>query len=155
MPQNGVQNLPMIDLSTVYAIEGNYTDSTNITAGQSKFLNWPNNRAIMSALHVFNNGGAGVLNGADLAKIVLYGNSNTNIREFSPRFVRKMMRDHLGADMPSGVYAMSSRSQPITTQLYGNVQTRFDILTANAGAYFNTQFESTYLAGTPLPGVIQ
>jgi hypothetical protein len=155
MPQNGVANLPMIDLSTIYAVEGNYSDTSNIAAGQSKYINWPNNRAIMSAMHVYDNGGAGTLNGADLSRIVLLGNSNTNIREMSPKYLRNQMRYALGADLPSGVYNLSSRSQPITTQLYGNVQTKFDIVTANAGAYFLSQFESTYMAGTPLPGVIQ
>ena len=155
MPQNGVGNLPMVDLSTIYAVEGAYTDSSNIAAGQSKYLNWPNNRAIMSALHIFDNGNSGVLNGADVSQIVLMGNSNTNIREMSPKYLRNQMRYMLGADLASGVYYISSRSQPITTQLYGNVQSRFDIVTANAGAYFQSQYESTYLSGTPLPGVVQ
>ncbi len=155
MPQNGVANLPMIDLSTIYAIEGNYQDSSNIVAGASKFVNWPNNRAIFSAMHIFDNGGSGTLNGADLSQIVLLGNSNTNIREMSPKYLRNMQRYHLGADLPSGVYVLSSRAQPITTQLYGNVQTRFDVTTTNAGAYFLSQYESTYMAGTPLPGVVQ
>lgn len=155
MPQNGVNDLPMIDLSTIYAIEGNYTDSQNIVAGQSKYINWPNNRSILSASHIFDNGNSGTLNGTDVNKIVLLGNSNTNIREMSPRYLRNQMRYQLGTDTPSGVYYVSSRAQPITTVLYGNVQSRFDILTANAGAYFINQYESTYLGGTPLPGVTQ
>lgn len=155
MPQQGVANLPMADLSIIYAIEGNYTDNSNITAGQSKYLNWPNNRAVMSALHVFDNGNTGTLNGADLNGIVLLGNSNTNIREMSASYLRRSMRYQLGTDLASGVYYLSSRNQPITTQLYGNVQTRFDIATANAGAYFVSQYESTYPSGTPLPGIVQ
>lgn len=156
MPQQGVANLPMIDLSTIYAIEGNYQDSSNVVAGQSKYINWPNNRAIMSACHMFNQGAVGgTLNGADLNRIVLLGNSNTNIREMSPRYLRNKMRYMMDGDFPSGVYWLSSRAQPITTQLYGNVQTRFDIQTAAAGSYFLSQYESTYMSGTPLPGVIQ
>lgn len=156
MPQNGVNNLPMIDLSTIYAVEGNYQDSSNVVAGQSKYVNWPNNRAIMSALHIFNQGATGgTLNGADINRIILLGNSNTNIREMSPRYLRNRMRHFMYGDFPSGVYWLSSRSQPITTQLYGNVQTRFDIATAAANSYFLSQYESTYMSGTPLPGVIQ
>lgn len=155
MPQQGVQNLPAIDLSTIYALEGGTTDNANIAAGTSKFINWPNNRAILSATHIFDNGGSGVLNGADLNQVVLLGNSNTNIREMSPQYIRRMQRQMLGYDLPSGVYYLSSRAQPITTQLYGNVQTRFDIANVNANPYFTSQFESTYLSGTPLPGVIQ
>ena len=156
MPQQGVANLPMIDLSTIYAVEGNYSDSANITAGQAKYLNWPNNRAIMSACHIFDQAATGgTLNGTDISKITLLGNSNTYIREMSPRYLRNNMRFQLGADFPSGVYWINSRTQPITTQLYGNVQTRMDIATAGAGSYFLSQYESTYMSGTPLPGVIQ
>ncbi len=155
MPQGGVGNLPMIDLSTIYAVEGNFNDSSNIVAGQSKYINYPNNRAILSAMHIFENGAAGTLNGTDVSKIVLLANSNTNIKEMSPRYLRRAMRSMLGADMASGVYYLESRVQPITTQLYGNVQTRFDVATVNSGAYFLSQYESTYLSGTPLPGVIQ
>lgn len=155
MPQQGVQNLPMIDLSTIYALEGGTTDSSNIAAGTDKYLNWPNNRAILSATHIFNNGGSGVANGADISDIVLLGNSNTNIRELTPDVVRNHMRYLLGTDLPSGVYYLPSRSQPITTQLYGNVQTKISVVTANSNPYFTSQYESTYLSGTPLPGVIQ
>lgn len=155
MPQQGVQNLPMIDLSTIYAIEGNYNDSANIVAGQPKYINWPNNRAIMSAMHIFDNGGSGTLNGTDIGRITLLGNSNTNIKELAPSLLRYQMRYQLGTDVAKGVYYLPSRMQPITTQLYGNVQTKFDIVTANAGAYFLSQYESTYLSGTPLPGVVQ
>ena len=157
MPQAGVspQNLPMIDLGTIYEISGNLIDSSNIVAGQSKYVNWPNNRAVLSASHLFDNGGSGVLNGADLNQIVLLVNGNTNVRELSPRYLRNHMRYLLGVDLPSGFYYLSARQQPITTQLYGNVQTRFDIATANAAPYFVNQYESFYLSGTPLPGVIQ
>ncbi len=161
MPQNAgnaaslAATLPMIDLSTIYAIEGNFQDSSNIVSGQSKYINWPNNRAIMSALHIFNNGGQGVLNGDDLTGITLLGNSNTNIREMSPKLVRNLMRYRVGADTASGVYMIESRRQPITTRLYGNVQSKFDVKTANTAPYFVNQYESTYLSGTPLPGIIQ
>lgn len=154
MPQNGVANLPMIDLSTIYAVEGNYQDTANISAGQSKYINWPNSRAILSAIHAFNNGGSGVINETDVSQITLLGNSNTNIRELSPRLLRNRMRYMMGGDVASGVYYMDSRAQPVTTQIYGNVQSKFDIQTVNANAYIRSQYESFYMAGTPLPGVI-
>lgn len=156
MPQQGVNNLPMVDLSTIYAIEGNYNDSANFNAGQPKYINWPNNRAILSAMHIINNGATGgVLNETNITKITLLGNSNTNIKELSPALLRYQMRYQLQTDMPSGVLYLPSRSQPITTQLYGNVQTKLDMNTVSAGTYALSQYESTYLSGTPLPGVIQ
>lgn len=156
MPQSGTSNLPLIDLSTIYAVEGNMQDSSNITAGADKYLNWPNNRAILSATHVFNQAAAGgTLNETDINSVTLLGNSNTNIKELTPAALRFEMRYMLGTDMASGVYYIPSRSQPITTQLYGNVQTKFNVATAGANSYFVSQYESTYLSGTPLPGVIQ
>ena len=158
MPQAGVspQNLPLIDLSTIYEIQGNLFDNANISAGNPKYTNWPNNRAVMSMLAMFNQGAAGgTLNGTDLQKITLLVNGNTNVRENTPPLMRLMQRDMLGWDFPSGVYYMGARTQPITTQLYGNVQTKWDVLEAAAGTYIQSQFESTYLSGTPLPGVIQ
>jgi hypothetical protein len=156
MPQSGAANLPLVDLSTIYAVEGNMQDSSNITAGADKYLNWPNNRAIMSALHVFNQAATGgTLNETDVNTLTLLGNSNTNIKELLPSTLRYEMRYMLGTDMASGTYYIPSRSQPITTQLYGNVQSKFNIATAGAGSYFLSQYESTYLSGTPLPGVIQ
>lgn len=158
MPQGGVavNNLPMIDLSTIYELQGNLFDNANIAAGLPKYINWPNNRAVLSAIHLFNQGAAGgTLNGTDLQRLTLLVNGNTNVREQTPSFLRLMMRDMMGWDFPSGIYYIGARSQPITTQLYGNVQTKLDVLTAGAGTYLQSQFESTYLSGTPLPGVIQ
>ncbi len=158
MPQAGVSpsNLPMIDLGTIYEVQGGLIDSSNIVAGQSKYINWPNNRAVLSALHFFDQAAAGgTLNGADLNLIVLMINGNTNVREMSPQFLRQQQRYALGVDVASGVYYISARRQPITTQLYGNVQTRFDVATGAANSYFANQYESFYLSGTPLPGVIQ
>lgn len=152
---NAPAALPYFDLSTIYAIEGNYSDTSNIVAGQSKFLNWPNNRSIFSALHVFDNGGAGTLNGADLSKIILLANANTNLRELSPQVLRGMMRKLVGADVASGVYYMGARRQPVTTQLFGNVQTQFNIASvAGAGPVaILSQYESMYPSGAPLPGI--
>jgi hypothetical protein len=158
MPQAGIapSNLPMIDLSTIYEVQGNLFDNSNIVAGQPKYVNWPNNRAVLSASHFYDQAGAGgTLNGTDLTKITLLVNGNTNVRELSPQLLRLQMRDHMGYDFPSGVYYMGARSQPITTQLYGNVQTKFDVATAAAGSYLSSMYESMYLSGTPLPGVIQ
>jgi hypothetical protein len=158
MPQGGVgpNNIPMIDLSTIYELQGNLFDNSNIVAGQPKYANWPNNRAILSALHFFDQAAAGgTLNGTDLTKITMLVNGNTNVREMTPQLLRLIMRDMLGWDFPSGVYYLGSRSQPVTTQLFGNVQTKFDVAVAGAGTYLQSMYESTYLSGTPLPGVIQ
>lgn len=167
MPQAGISpnNLPMIDLGTIYEIVGNLTDSSNIVAGGNKFVNWPNNRAIVSAMSIYDNPSTttslgSVLNETDMTLLTLLINGNTNVRQWTPAMIRFHQRYQLGVDVPSGVYYISARNQPVTTQLYGNVQTQFTINTVNVEAaigtpYFANQFESFYLSGTPLPGVIQ
>jgi hypothetical protein len=167
MPQAGVSpsNLPMIDLGTIYEVVGGLTDSSNIVAGSNKFVNWPNNRAILSAMHIYDNPAATTslgnpLNETDMSLLTLLINGNTNVRQLTPALIRMHQRYALGVDLPSGVYFLSARRQPITTQLYGNVQSQFTINTVNVETaigtpYFMNQFESFYLSGTPLPGVIQ
>lgn len=167
MPQAGVspQNLPMIDLGTIYEVVGGLTDSSNLVAGSNKFVNWPNNRAILSAMHIYDNpvnttSLGNPLNETDMSLLTLLINGNTNVRQLTPALLRMQQRYTLGVDLPSGVYFLSARRQPITTQLYGNVQTQFTLNTVNVNAaigtpYMQNQFESFYLSGTPLPGVIQ
>ncbi len=156
-PQSNDPNLlPLIDLSTVYGIDGNFIDTSNIAAGMPKYLNFPNNQAVLSALYMYDNGGIGTLNGTDITKISLIANSNTVFREYSPRFLRGMMRDTIGSDLAPGTYYIGSRRQPILTQLFGNVQTKFDIATVSGTGpvQFISQYESFYPSGAPLPGVI-
>lgn len=154
-PQNmGAENLPLLDLSTVYGFEGGYQLSGNIAAGQATFINYPNNRSILSTLITYENGGDFTANGADISQITLMANSNTNFRELSPRLLRETMRNLANCDVAAGTYYLPSRRQPILTQLYANVQAKMDVVTANAGVtQFISQFEVQYPSGAPLPGI--
>lgn len=146
--------IPVIDLSTVYGFEGGYATSANIGAGQPSYVNYPNNRSILSAHVVFENGGAGVANQTDVSRVTLLANSNTNFWEMTPRLMRQLMRHLIGADLPSGSYYFAHRRQPIMTQLYANVQAKFDITTVNGGVVqFISQYEVQYPSGSPLPGI--
>src|SRR5574337_89304 len=72
----------------------------------------------------------------------------------NPRMMRHIAREIMGGDLASGAYYFSHRRQPILTQLYANVQAKFDVLTANAGVtQFVSQFEVQYPSGSPLPGI--
>lgn len=155
-PQSmGFENLPMIDLSTVYGFEGAYQVSANIASGQPTYINYPNNRSILSTLLTFENNGAFTANGADLSQITLVANSNTNFKEFSPRMLREAMRNIANSDVPAGTYYLPSRRQPILTQLYANVQAKMDVANVlGAGVtQFVSQFEVQYPSGAPLPGI--
>lgn len=154
-PQDmSINNLPMIDLSTVYGFEGGYQTTANIAAGQDCFINLPNNRSILSTWVDFENGTAFTPNGTDLRQIAVIANSNTVFKEMTPRLVREIMRNIVNCDMPSGGYYLGSRRQPILTQLYANVQARMSVLSASAGVtQFVSQYEVQYPSGAPLPGI--
>jgi hypothetical protein len=148
-------DLPQISLSTIYGFEGGYKTQANIASGQSTYMNYPNNRSVMSALFNYENGGAFTLNETDINLITMVVNSNTNFREMNPRLVRESMRHTAKGDLPSGTYYIGSRRNPIMTQLYANVQAKFDVVAANAGiTQFLSQYEVMYPSGTPLPGVV-
>lgn len=154
-PQNmDANSLPILDLSTIYGFEGNYQSSANIASGQSTYINYPNNRAILSTLITFENNSTFSVNGSDLNLISLVANSNTTFKEMTPRLLREMMRNMANFDAPNGTYYLGSRRNPILTQLYANVQAKMDVKTANAGlTQFITQFEVQYPSGAPLPGI--
>ena len=148
-------SLPVIDLSTIYGFEGAYETSANISNGMSTFINYPNNRSVLSALVNFQDNNTFNNVGSDISEIILVANSNTNFKEMSPRYVKESMRNIGNIDAPGGSYYFSSRRQPILTQLYANVQLRFDIATlgGTGTTKFVSQYEVQYASGAPLPGV--
>lgn len=152
-PQD-LRSLPQIDLSTIYGIEGNYLSTDNFNAGAGKYINYPNNRSILSSSHFFVNNGAGTPNSA-FDSFILIANSNTNLREDSPSSLRRANRLSQGGDLPAGFYVMDSRNNPIATTLYGNVQLKANVASGVAltTPYVVSQFEDFYPAGVPLPGV--
>lgn len=154
-PQNTMgSGLPFIDLGTVYGFEGGVANTANIASGAQVYTNYPNNRTVYSALFNYENGGQFTANGTDVNKIVLLANGNTNLREQSPRLMNETARNMANFDLQGGSYYFSHRRQPITTQLYANVQARFDLNTVNSGpTQIVQQFEIQYSNGIPLPGV--
>ena len=155
-PQNTMgQELPFIDLGTIYGFEGGVANTANIATGAQVYVNYPNNRTVFSALFNYENGSAFTANGADVNLLTLLANGNTNLREVTPRLLNETSRNLAFFDLQGGAYFFSSRRQPITTQLYANVQARFDLNTVNAGAtQIVQQYEIQYANGVPLPGVV-
>lgn len=150
--------LPLVDLSTIYGFEGGYQNVANIVSGQSSYINYPNNRSILSTLVTYENNGVFTQDSADIAALTLLVNSNTNFREMTPRLLRGQMREILGGDLVENTFYVASRRQPILTQLYANVQLKMDIITANApsggkATQTITQYEVQYPSGSPLPGI--
>jgi hypothetical protein len=66
------------------------------------------------------------------------------------------MRTKMGGDLPTGLYYIDTRRQPIQTAIYSQVQLGILPATVNAGNTFIAwAFESMYPLNTPLPGIAQ
>lgn len=157
-PQSIAGNqLPGIDLTTIYEINGRNVTTSGFQSNSQNLINYPNDRSVMAAYHPFEDGGSQPVNETNMAKIELLVNSNTVVRQMTPRRFRDFMRAHLGGDVPSSVYYWSHRQQPILTNLYATVQARYSFGTLNASPTGPTkivaQYESFYPSGQPLSGI--
>lgn len=145
--------IPLQDLVTVYELNGNGGSSSNLAAGQAKYIDYPNVRQILSSVHAYYDG-INFAFGTNIDSIVLQANANTNLREYGGKDLLGQMRKYMGSDTLAGHYYIDTRRVPVDTTLYGNVQL---LLTPNAspgtGAYVESTFESFYLKGTTLPGI--
>lgn len=147
--------LPSIDLAMVYSLDGLYSDDTQIAVGSDKYISLPNNRSILRTVSYFQNGNKGTVNGTDLNNIQMLAGGNVTMMDYAPKRLRSAQRNALGGDLPAGVYVLDSVATPISTQLFGNVQAKYNIASvAGSGVKtFQTYFEEIYPQGTPLPGV--
>lgn len=151
-PSLAPADLPQLDLATVYAVQDQPQDSTNIVVGTNKFINYPPQRNVYSAFLTYNNGNT--LNfGSDVTLFETLINGVTPLKQWSPRAKLIEQRNMIGADFPPGLYYFDSRHRPIDTNLYGNFQLIMNPSAVSAGAYINTSFEMTYPLGAPLPGL--
>jgi len=150
--------LPLVDLATVYELNGQGVSTNNISVGQTKFIDYPNVRQVLSAILQYNNGGgagAGYAYGTDITSLSVEANSNTKLREYVGQDLLDRMRTIFGGDSLAGLYYLDSRRNPINTQLYGQVQILLTPSVVNVvnAAYSTVSFESFYLKGTALPGI--
>ncbi len=147
--------LPLLDLNTVYELNGSLTTNADINAGLEKLINIPNYRTVLSVALEYVNGG--VLNaGTDVAQMRWLIGGNLPLRQYTPDDLAAEVRQHLGFDLPEGVYYLTTRFKPIDTSLYGNVQIGFTPSIANAGnTYIRPLIESFYPKGAVLSGLSQ
>lgn len=148
--------LPMLDLSTVYELNGSLKSSDDISAGVQKLLNYPNVRTVLGTYIEYVNGGVMQAGSTDVTDMQLIANGNTVIKEWGPYDYAHEVRQQIGCDLPVGSYYISSRARPIETQLYGNVQLAFRPAAVSAGnTYLGVMYEAFYSKGATLPGMSQ
>lgn len=127
--------LPVLDLSTIYELK--YTLVSQMTAGVDFPYQYPNFRDILSTTSIFvNNGSTGARGvGGDINYWALQAANFTNIWKVEPAMIAIQSRNHIGLDYPPGTYFFDTRTRPISTTQYGNMQ-----LVLNASAASNNPY---------------
>jgi len=146
--------LPLIDLQTVYELNGNQRDNSNLAINTEKLLNYPNVRSVIGAYATYINGANNML-ATDISSIRLIANGNNVLREDSLFTQQIRQRNYLEGDIAPATYWMLHRSKPIETALFGNVQMGITPTVVNAAALIEFGFESFYTKGSALPGINQ
>ena len=133
--------LPMMDLSTLYELK--QTNFSAITATQDFPMQYANFRDFISTTLVYVNTGAtgARTGGTDMNYLALQAANMTNLFKIEPALAAIKVRNHLGYDLPPGVYYFGSREKPISTIQYGNMELIINAITAGAGAYALVGYE--------------
>lgn len=152
-PQNIGQGvpLPMLDLMTVYGLEGNLRISDNLSNGQERLLSFPNVRSVIGVYANWINNG--IMSDA-ISQVRLVVNGNNYLQEHSLDSQQMLQRKWLNSDMPKGTFFMLFRQRPIETVVYGNVQLGLTFSAAPTGNnYIEQAYESFFPKGSTLPGL--
>lgn len=114
--------LPVVDLATQYELK--QTVIQGAVVNQDFAYQYANFRNFLStiAVYVSSKATGARVGGGDINNWFLRSANNTNIWQRSPAYQALITRQHLGTDMPPGVYYFSSRKKPIVTTQYGNMQ---------------------------------
>jgi len=152
-PQNlgsGVP-LPMLDLMTVYGLEGNLRVTDNLANGQERLLSFPNVRSVIGVYANWINNG--IMSDA-ISSVRLIVNGNNVLQEHSLDSQQMIQRKWINSDMPKGTFFMLFRQRPVETVVFGNVQLGLTFSAAPAGnSYLEQAYESFYAKGSTLPGL--
>ena len=144
---------PALDLLTVYELNGNIVDNSNLVANQVKWINYPPVREVLGFYMDYVNGTT-INAGTDITEIDLVVNSNNVWQQWTPLGLAMENRLKGNVDNPAGAYDMATRQKPVQVALAGNVQIKFQPNTVNSGAYLYELTESFYPIGMQLPGVV-
>jgi hypothetical protein len=152
-PQS-MDSLPFMDLSTIYEIKGLFRSDSDIATSGQKLINYPNVRTVFSSLHnCFDFGAA--METTELNSLQLLVNSSQILREDSYLSKKRAMVDAVLGEVGKQAIYNDHRMNPISTAIFGNVQfaLNFGTITGGANTFIQSQFESLYASGTPLPGI--
>jgi hypothetical protein len=128
--QDGAPIVPLLDLDTVYDLKE--TTFSGMTVGQDFPMAYSNYRAFLSTLVIYDN--AGVFgNGDDVNYFSLASANFTNLFKISPKIAALNARMSIMSDLPPGTYLFDSRSTPVNTINFGNMELNINAADADAG----------------------
>lgn len=150
MPQAGfgATPLPTIDLATVCEIQAQGFDTSNLAAGSTKYINWPNNRSVLAIYHR-------IQSGISFDRVRLLANGSTVLRDQGPNALACDYAALTGDVLEPNYVYLGSRRQPISTAVVGTVQTAIDVTEVAGAPGIYTAYEGIYMPGSQLGGVIQ
>lgn len=137
LPQgpNGVV-LPLLDLSTIYELKN--TTVQGMVANQDFPIAYSNFRDFLSTFVIYRNREAvtdgGFSRQADIASWALETANYTNLFKVDPDIAGSWGRQAVGDDFARGMYYINTRSKPIATQQYGNMNLVLDAADVQSGA---------------------
>lgn len=148
------ENLPVLDLNTVYELNGNVRSSDNIAVNSEKQIAVPNTRAIIGAYFTYVQ--ATTMTTGKIGTLRLIANSNAELMNES-EFMRLLhMRELIGGgDVPAGNYFYKFLERPIETALYGNMFFGITPTVVGATPYFEIAYESFFTKGVAMSAIAQ
>jgi hypothetical protein len=150
---NGQLPLPMIDLLTVYELNGNQRSNDNIINGAERLFNFPNVRSVIGAYFNIVNNGA-LASPTDSFRLIANGNNILTEDNLRSQLLRQRL--DLNGDLGNlGTHWRLFRDHPIEIALFGNVQFGITPNVALTNPYVEQAWESFYTKGQALPGMGQ
>jgi hypothetical protein len=137
--------LPALDISTIYELK--QTAIPGVTAGQDFPLPYSNFRDFLSTVAIYRNRpgvspSTGFALESDIASVALESANYTNIFKVNPDIAAAWGRQTIGDDFPLGVFYIPSRSKPVSTVQYGNMNLVFNANDVQPGGTFLVGYEA-------------
>lgn len=111
--------LPILDMSTIYELK--HTAIPGVTQGQDFPLPYSNFRDFLSTIAIYRNRAHDLMNAGDINYIALESANYTNIFKVDPDIAGAWGRQTIADDFPMGVFYIPTRSKPVSTVQYGNM----------------------------------
>ncbi len=141
--------LPVLDLATIYEIKN--TVVSGVTPNADFPIPYANFRDFLSTFAIYANG-AGTAgldpNGDDVNYWSIQSANFTNIRKTDPHVLHADSRIAIRSDFPPGVNYFSTRSKPISTLQFGNMELILNAKAVNTGAKVLIGYEAFALVNS-------